>query len=1517
MNRPGTSNGETDGKSRSSPKKRPAEGGGYRRPMAAILIISFIVMATVGAFALAEPDDCSEISGGTNDSSGDCGANLKWELKGTALTITGFGTMWDYPTTEYPAAPWGISVTSVTFVNSQWFYITSIGANAFKDCTNLESIDLSMSNNSRVSSIGANAFSGCTGLESVNLGTYITSIGEGAFNGCIALASIDTSTATSIGDNAFKGCTGLTDATIGAKVTTIGKEAFSGCTGLTSIDIPNSVTEIGTSAFYQCMNASSITIGSSVTTIGGFAFFYCGSATGIESVTIPSSVTSIGKSAFQFSGVKAVHFGDEFAADTIDDGTFGSCTRLETFTLPDCVRKIGANAFDWCEKLTSVGSLNKVTTIGKEAFAHSGLSGQVHISSDLISIGECAFADCRSVTNFEVDTKNPNYDYKNGVLFSKDMTTLIQYPAGKTSTTYAIPSSVTAIGAGAFYGCEDRLTSISILGDVTTIGKEAFRDCTGLTSIDIPDSVTDIGDYAFNGCIGLTSVTFGKNIKTVGTGAFSVWRDMKCVNTQFVAMGDKVVIFDGKTTEDDLKKLRGWEFEGNNESMKIVTEKTENGVKYKIDESSSDPSSSDKYVVYVNGCESDKISAVTAISAQMAFGHYKLSVTSIKDEAFKGCKTLEKVTIPDSVTSIGTSAFEGCTGLTSVTISGQITSIPESAFSGCEKLESVEIVDGSEIGSIEDNAFYGCKKLSFVIPGSVTSIGDNAFYGCEGLGSIDISNVVELGSSAFYGCTGLTSVTFGSLLQTITDNAFYGCTSLTSIDIPKNIMTIDYSAFQGCSCLEFVTFEDPTESMLSTIESSAFEGCEKLASVAFPDSVTSIKARAFAGCDGLKSVTFGDSPESLLESIAENAFCDSNGTNTKFYDVYGNELTFDDIIQRFKGQEFTGDISVMTAKVPGIYCYEGVVYKYDVDTGEAFVLGFNEPTLKGDTKILDSFYTEGMTFRVTSIGEKAFNNCTKLTSVTIPGSIGTIGKSAFEGCENMTSVEISDGVAAIEENAFYGCKELTSVTIPGSVGTIGKSAFEGCEKMESVEISDGVAAIEEKAFYGCKELTSITIPGSVGTIGKSAFEGCEKMESVEISDGVAAIEEKAFYGCKELTSITIPGSVGTIGKSAFEGCEKMESVEISDGIAAIDGRVFYGCKALTSITIPDSVETIGEKAFGGCDGLTAIHFGNGVTEIAEDAFCSSAGTSTKFNDEFSKQIFPSSDIGKFRGQTFKGDISVMSLETLGYCIIDGVIYVVPLSGEAYVYGYTEDIKSETVIQGSVTIDGVTYNVTSIGAGAFEDCTKLTSITIPDSVKDIKEYAFLNCTGLETVSFGTGIESVDPNAFSSGKKGGDIVPTAFYDENLDQIDLSSQTEKLRGEMFKGDIYKMTVTRTITIDDGTSTWTYTGCVGEEIPRPADPTKDGYAFQYWADEDGNVFDWIVPAKNIKVTAVWKSVSPSGDDDDDYDDDDDPPYTPSGKDSGNTNGSDSDSAKILIIVACIAAFMAILAAYVCSNKR
>ena len=266
-------------------------------------------------------------------------------------------------------------------------------------------------------------------------------------------------------------------------ITGIGGSAFSGCTSLTKVTFSKYLNYVNYRAFANCNNLISVTLND------GLSYIY--------------------------------------------EEAFYKCQSLTNVIIPDSVALIDVRAFYGCNSLTNIKIGKGVKTIGFAAFAGCNSLKTVTIPANVTEIDPTAFAESFRLTDINVDANNEYYTSVDGVLFTKDMKTLVAYPAGKTQTSYTIPSTVTTIGSYAFLSC-DNLKTIKIPNSVTVIDEYSFGDCT-FTEIVIPDSVTAINQYAFNDCTYLKSIVIPDSIISINTFAFR-----NCTSLSSIVIGSGV-----------------------------------------------------------------------------------------------------------------------------------------------------------------------------------------------------------------------------------------------------------------------------------------------------------------------------------------------------------------------------------------------------------------------------------------------------------------------------------------------------------------------------------------------------------------------------------------------------------------------------------------------------------------------------------------------------------------------------------------------------------------------------------------------------------------------------------------------------------------------------------------------------------------------------------------------------------------------------------------------------------------
>ncbi len=476
---------------------------------------------------------------------------------------------------------------------------------------------------------------------------------------------------------------------------------------------------------------------------------------------------------------------------------------------------------------------------------------------------------------------------------------------------------------------------------------------------------------------------------------------------------------------------------------------------------------------------------------------------------------------------------------------------------------------------------------------------------------------------------------------------------------------------------------------------------------------------------------------------------------------------------------------------------EGLKFTYRSNTDSYSVTGIGSAT----GEIVIPYGHEGKF--VTSIGYRAFEDCTGLTSITIPDSVTSIEYQAFYKCTSLTSITIPNSVTSIGDRAFKDCTGLTSITIPDSVTSIGeeafyntayyndpsnwdnsgvlylgnylirakytikgsytiqngtrviaKSAFSSCNKLTSITIPDSVTSIGSYAFDGCSGLTGeLKIPNSVTSIASSAFYKCTGLTSITIPDSVTSIASWTFFGCTGLTNITIPNSVTSIGDYAFKDCTGLTSITIPDSVTSIENYAFKDCTGLTSITIPDSVTSIGYyPLFSGCESLEHITVEKGNSVYRSETDCLIEISTGTLIAGCKNSVIPNSvtSIGDYAFEACSSLTSITipdSVTSIGdYAFYNTAYYNDPSnwdnSGVLYIGNYL--IEAKDTITGSYTIQNGTRVIAN---SAFKGCDKLTSITIPNSVTSIGDYAFEDCTGLTSVTIGTGVTSIGYYPFS--------------------------------------------------------------------------------------------------------------------------------------------------------------------------
>ena len=1208
--------------------------------------------------------------------------------------------------------------------------ITLIDTGAFMNCTNLKAInkndgvaDVDLGNMTKLAEIGKQAFAGCSSIVSLRLSGTITKINDSAFSKLTTLANVkfnDNGEAgtTELGSSVFSGCTNLVEVSTAKNVGIIGSSAFSGCIKLMRLNLAEGLQIIKSGAFSGCARLEGALpkgVNEKYSSASGAKVMLPNEKSVLE---IPGTVTAIEDSAFAkcYSadetlqadgekepsdykiGIKAVHIAGNPAGTTIGASAFAGCQNLTKLTLGEGVTGLGDSAL----KDTRLEEITIPSTFETGTAKNSPFT-----SGENSTLKKVTFADGIQVI--------PQY-------FLNNITTL---------TEIEIPASVQKIGDHAFADCSNLKTVIFIdeaASKLTTIDTSAFEDCSLMKLSALPQSVTTINASAFKNCKKISLTDLPTGLITIGNAAFEnctmLWVGelpaitalgtaafKNCVNLPFLSVDTSNLAEINATAFEGCTGLRSVQIDGGEKKQTTIA---------------------DGAFTTCNSLKWLDIENVKSIGknafAKLPFSGLEINnVDAIGESAFAGCDKLEKPVI-QNVKTIGASAFAGSGAQTddNKVLLDSIQNVGSRAFEGCQ-FTSADIRDLEKVTTYTDPetkieyspfAKSSIKKVEFSDE-TKNTVCTKAFKNVTSLQSVELAycftygNISTIDASAFEGCVNLTDINLSDKLTTINGLAFYN-TGLTEITVPASLTKITAASAAGKTVSPFaggvlrkVTFADGVKKSLQGM----FMGTASLEEVVLPESLKTIDQNTFKDCSSLKKLSVGKSDQETGEYVAAEE----------------NVL---DTVENINAGAFNGCSSLETLTLKNVAKIDSS------DTNRTF----------GGCMSLKKVSVTGVT---------TTDNTGKTTLST------TIGTSAFKDNKALKEINL-DTIKTVSQEAFRGCGVADDGTDPATltlnhVNAIGALAFYGC----------GFKAVQIP-----RQLTSVAT-GKINGVEYGPFAG-GKLETVSFGTLINTIPDNLCMNTTSLQKIelqSVKASLKTIGKNAFKGCTSVEEVTIPQGISTVSNSAFEGCSGLTDVTI--AAKTINAKAFAECTNLKAVKMEEGVTTIQGMAFA---------NTQISAVTIPS------------------TLTTAG-TTKEGTIEKGPFAGTmiATVHGQTED---STEVQEGATILPETKKIPD---NLFLGCTSIIDVQIPETVTEIGQKAFKDASGVENVTFAVntetgevkGVEKIGISAFDGCSSLQELVlpetvtevlQGAFANEGaLVKADMSraASLKKWDKESFKGD------------------------------------------------------------------------------------------------------------------------------------
>lgn len=865
----------------------------------------------------------------------------------------------------------------------------------------------------------------------------------------------------------------------------------------------------------------------------------------------------------------------------------------------------------------------------------------------------------------------------------------------------------------------------------------------------ISDGVTVINTEAFANCSELISVTIGKNVSEIHSGNYSgafsyCYKIIEVINkSEFGVSGPNAP--EQHTGDSKIKIIDDFAFYTATDGTPYIVSYVGNDSVITLPALYNEkPYNVYKYAFYYIDVEEIKIPETI-----LSFGTYFFNNETVKTNVYEGVRYLGNDENP-YVLALGFASDATDENRKNVVLHNDTVMIASSAFNNKYIIETVDF--GSNLKVIFDTAFNGCENLKAItLPDTVKIIGNSAFAYCYK------AETLYLGTS----------------LEYIGASAFERNKEITELTIPANVSYIGNNAFENCYAIEKINFNAVA---LEDFGNNVFgnNSTKKDVSVVIGDGVTIIPDGAFGG-------------DSYTEIINVTSITVTDPSDLKYIGAYtfGANCTFENIdlpkVEYVGSYAFYGATSLKSVKLANVTFIGNRAFaectnlaKIEIGNADIGTYAFmNCTALKtvklGESAVLKSYMFDGcgaiesmeLSLASTSLrylfkNAELSNVPATLKSITLLGD--TVTSYALDGCTNISSVTLASTITEIKNSAFNGMS-ITEIELPAGLKKIGESAFAYCTNLKSLVIPRGVEEIGRYILRGDTSLESLEIPfiganrDQVWVLKVIAPHSSSSYSTVITSlktlklTNVKALATEAISS-SNLESVVIEGDITAIPSNCFYSIATLTSVTIPDTVEEIGDGAFANCTALKSVNIPASVKIIGESAFYGASSIQSITLPTGLVELGDNAFCYEYSVFENLGDV---HPFYEYDNAYYLGNAENNYMILVKAKNADITSCEIAPTTVYIASKAF-YNCTK-----------LTAIDIPASVKSIYSSAFER-TGLTELDIPDTVTHIDKNSFCYCSSLATVTLGSGIKTIPEYAFGFCEN----LTTVYLSESIEQI-----------------------------------------------------------------------------------------------------------------------------------------------------